>query len=151
MKNILNIAIAFLAITANAEVIKPKNTIEPAVGVVVIENVNLDYRVTDRGWQTSASNDNGKIYMKAVKSFVLSYSTQGEAQTVESSIELSISQDAASKCLELGNIEYVDQSKDYSKMQTSFSAEIVGGKAEKISNNTAFASFVCLVTVEVKN
>ena len=151
MNQLISLVIAFLTLTANAEVVKPKDTLEIARGVVTIENVKFDYNVSDRGWQTRASNDSGKIYMEAVKSFVLTYSTQGEKQVVEASIEFSLSGDATKKCLELGNIEYVDQTKNYSNYQTSFTSEIVNGRAEKISRNTALASFVCLVTIEVKN
>lgn len=151
MKQLISLVITFLTIAVNAEVVKPKDTLEIAKGVAYVENVAFNYSVGDRGWQTRASNDSGKIYMEAVKSFVLDYSTQGENQLVNSSIESSLPEDAEMKCIELGNIEYVDQTKNYTNYQTSVIAEIVSGRAEKFSKYTAFGSFVCLITITVNN
>ena len=134
---------------ANAEVIKPINTIEDARGIVVVADVEFDYRVTDRGWRTFGSFENGRGLIVAEKSFVLSYSGRSGQQA--QGIESALTQDGASKCQELGEIEYAEQIKSIPDYQTSLKAEVVNGRAEGASNGLSpWATFVCLVTVEAK-
>lgn len=147
MKQLLAFAVIAFSVAANADVIKPKNTIEDAVGVVTVSGVQFDYRVTDRGWQTYAHAENGKAHIEAQKSFVLSYS--GKTSQGVDGLDAALNQDGATKCQELGEIEYAEQIKSVPDYQTSLKAEIVNGRAENASNGlSAWATLVCLVTVK---
>lgn len=150
MKQVLASVLIAFSISANADVIKPKNTIDDAVGVVTIGGVQFDYRVNDRGWQTYADLDDGngkKGHIVAEKSFLLSYA--GKTSQGAADIEAALNQDGAAKCQELGGIEYAEQIKAVPGYTTSLKAEIVNGRAEGASNGSpAWATLVCLVTVE---
>lgn len=149
MKIILSMALILISLGANAETIKPQNA-EDAFGVVSVDGVNFNYRVTDRGWQTSANFENGNAKIKAIKSFVLNYSGPSSAQG--SRIEAALYQDGLAKCQELGEIEYKEQTKTIPDYSSSLKAEIVNALVESASDAIpAMAVFVCLVTVEAKN
>ncbi len=147
MKQLLASALIAFSVSAIADVIKPKNTIEDAVGVVSVGGVQFDYLITDRGWQTSASFEIGKTHMEAQKSFVLSYAAKNSQEG--DAIQAVLNRDGIAKCQELGEIEYADQIKSIPDYSTSFTAEIVNGRAENASNGLpAWAALVCLVTVK---
>jgi len=150
MKQLLASAVIAFSVAAHADVIKPKNTIEDAVGVVSVSGIQLDYRVTDRGWRTSADLGDGsgkKVSIVAEKSFLLSYVAKNSQEGA--SIQAALYQDGVAKCQELGEIEYAEQIKSVPDYQTSLRAEIVNGRAENASNGlSAWATLVCLVTVK---
>ena len=151
MKQLLASILITLSISANADVIKPINTIEDAVGVVSVNGVQFDYRVTDRGWQLYADLGDGsskKVHILLQKSFFLSYFEKSAQAT---KISAALNKDGAVKCQELGEIEYAEQVKFLSGYTTSLKTQIVNGQTEDadVANGfPAFANLVCLVTVE---
>jgi hypothetical protein len=147
MKQFLTAALFAFSLSANADVIKPKNTIEDAVGVVTVSGVQFDYRVSDRAWETYAQMENGKIHIEAQKSFLLRYVAKNIQEG--NSFQAELMQDGAAKCQELGEIEYAEQIKSVPDYLTSLNAEIVNTLAENASyGSPAWATLVCMVTVK---
>jgi hypothetical protein len=149
MKQLLSVALIAFSVSANADVIKPKNTIEDAAGVVTVSGIQFDYRVRDRGWQTYANLGDGsskKVAIVAQKSFLLSY--QGKTSQGVDGLDAALNHDGATKCQELGEIEYAEQIKSVPDYQTSLKAEIVNGRAENASNGMTALECGRLVGVE---
>lgn len=148
MKQLLAFALIAFSVSAHADVVKPTNTIEDAVGAVSIGGDQFDYRVSDRGEQLSANIETGKAYIVAQKIFLLSYS--GKSTQDVSATDAALNQDGRAKCQELGEIELAEKAKAYPNHSILLKTKFMSDRFEGSSNGEiAGVTYSCLVTIEI--
>jgi hypothetical protein len=147
MKNVICAIVAFgFTQSLMAAVVKPANTVDTAKGSAVVNQINFDYTVEDRGWH-SWGDDSGRFASE--KSFMITYSTPVESVSDNQSTAIQLGVDVAQKCGELGRIEYPDQLKSLprdaaSSLNTSVPNSVIFNSHEYV------ARFVCVVNITAK-
>lgn len=149
MKLIL-LSLLTVAHIANADVVKPINTLERAVGTASIDNLKFAYSVLDNGWRTSGHVYPGPVSFEAQKQFILEYvSSETVPAEKQDQLSIQVKQDAEQKCLELGTIEFANQTADLPQkyVQKTFKAEIL--KSNFHIYEVAAGVYNCRVTVVI--
>jgi hypothetical protein len=124
------------AFSAFGSTIKPQNTNQPARGLVLINSLEFDYTVTDRGWFGFAGARSGRV--SSQKTYVLTYSTTSAKSSDPATVD-SLVRDVSQRCFDLGQMDFQEQG-----IAMSLKPAV---KAEVIHSNFASETFMCLVDI----